>query len=394
VSNALAIAAVTAALQRLLAAGVTADLPAALPGSHNLANTRVTTSSPDRARAHGESINQVNVHLLQVAPSGSLRNQDLARVALELHYLITVHPAGDDETSAQILLGQVVRILHEHAQLGPADLRDALPGADLEHQLERVRLTPRPATSDDMSRVWSMYQTPARLGVLYSAAVILIDAAPRPAALPVLHVGRTVQPDLASPFPVLHDLAPAGPLRPGQPFTVRGHQLAGDSVELRLTHARATAEHLLPVADPTALTLASTLPNDPATLPAGLYTLTAVIHHGDRERSSNPLPLTVLPEITTPLPLELARDPQGAVTLLLKCRPTLRPEQRVSVLLGDRDVPAPPRATASDTLTVLVRAAAPGEHLLRLRVDGVDSTLLDPLAAKPAFDLARKVVIT
>lgn len=394
-SNTLAIAAVTAALQRLLAVGATAGLPPGTPGNLSLSNTRVTAVPPDRARAHGEAVNQLNLHLLHVSPNPALRNRDHAQAALDLHYLITAYGAQDDELGAHILLGQAVKILLDHAHLGPDAVRGALPGADLEAQLERVRLTPRPLTTEELARVWAMYQTPARPSLLYTAAVVLIDAPAGPSALPVLRVGRHVAPALDPGFPRVDALEPRE-LRAGQTLRVRGRHLRGDDTKIRLVHPRvAAAVELTPDAGPAPGLLVAALPADPAGLAAGIHALTVVTRSGDRERSSNAVPLVVLPEIVTPLPRSVPRDVAGNAVITLDVRPHVLGLQRVALVLGDREHLAAPRTDAASTISVTVPAAAPGSYPVRLRVDGVDSSLLvDPPTDPPQFDPERRLVIT
>jgi hypothetical protein len=72
----------------------------------------------------------------------------------------------------------------------------------------------------------------------------------------------------------------------------------------------------------------------------------------------------------------------------------VRPEQRAALLLGDREVLAQPHPAATDTLTFVVTAAPTGEHFLRLRIDGVDSLLVDRTATPPVFDSNQRVTIT
>lgn len=394
-SNTLAIAAVTATLQRLLAVGATAGLPPGTPGGLSLSNTRVTAVPPDRARAHGEAVNQLNLHLLHVSPNAALRNRDQAAAALDLHYLITAYPAQDDELGAHILLGQAVKILLDHAHLGPDAVRGALPGADLEAQLEHVRLTPRTLTTEELARVWAMYQTPARPALLYTAAVVLIDAQARPSALPVLRVGRSVAPDLDPGLPRVDAVEPAE-LRAGQALRIRGRHLRGDDTTIRLVHPRLADPVELPVEPgPAPGLLTATLPADPARVPAGIHALTVVARRGEHERSSNAVALVVRPEIVTPLPHAVARDGAGAATISLEVRPHVLADQRVALVLGDREHPAAPRSSREAGVTVTIAAAAPGSYPARLRVDGVDSSLLvDPGASPPQFDPERRVVIT
>jgi hypothetical protein len=180
-SNALAIAAVTATLRHLLDRGLSADLP----------GTQVTTRPPDKARG-GATGNQVNLFLYQTQPNAAWRNTTLAGsagagpgqppLALNLYYLLSAYGQNDDDPDpySHRLLGEAMRILHARPVLAPADIREALTGNDLYEQVERVRVTPQPLTLDEMAKLWSTFQTQYRISVAYEVSVVLIDSAPHP----------------------------------------------------------------------------------------------------------------------------------------------------------------------------------------------------------------------
>jgi hypothetical protein len=108
-SNSLAIAAVTATLQKVLndtQGGITATLPPGVPGNLGLSSVSVTTKPLDKARDANANDNQVNIFLYQTSPNAALRNMDLARqirpgetalppVALTLHH--RAHHAGSSD---------------------------------------------------------------------------------------------------------------------------------------------------------------------------------------------------------------------------------------------------------------------------------------------------------
>jgi hypothetical protein len=112
-----------------------------------------------------------------------------------------------------------------------------------------------------------------------------------------------------------------------------------------------------------------------------------------KPRTSNQLALAVGPQITTPLPVNVVRDGSGAATITLNFQPQARPGQQVSLLLGTREVLADSIVTATGTLTFVVENAIPGEHLVRLRVDGIESPVVDYLATPPAF-FNHRIIIT
>ena len=113
------------------------------------------------------------------------------------------------------------------------------------------------------------------------------------------------------------------------------------------------------------------------------------------EKTTNALPLLLAPKITTePMPTSAERDENGTATLELECSPEVRPEQRVSLFLADREVFAEAHEEPTSRLTFVIRNAPVGTHRLRLRVDGVDSLLVDRSTWPPKFDETQKVTIT
>jgi hypothetical protein len=112
------------------------------------------------------------------------------------------------------------------------------------------------------------------------------------------------------------------------------------------------------------------------------------------DRITNELPLLLAPRITAIAPNPAARDGAGNVALTITCNPQIGPGQRASLLLGDREIRAGARAAPTDTLSFSITGIAPGDYFLRLRVDGVDSLLIDKSATVPVFDPSQKVTIT
>jgi hypothetical protein len=173
-SDSLAIAAVTSALRQRLQRALDASLP----------GTRVTIRPPDKAR-DGQAGNQVNLFLFQTSPNASWRNVAPGPagpgglrqppLALNLLYLLSAHGRDDDdpEPFSQRLLGEAMRVLHEKPVLDLAELGKA-PGGSV----ERVRVTLQPLSLEEIAKLWTIFQTPYRLSVVYEATVVLIDRPP------------------------------------------------------------------------------------------------------------------------------------------------------------------------------------------------------------------------
>ena len=407
-SNSMAIAAVTATLRNLLFQGVTAD--------PDLVDTTVTTQAPDQARDSNNNANQINLFLYQTEPSAAWRNMDMPRqvkpgetgqppLALNLYYLITAYGRNDDDVFGHRVLGRAMSSLHDHPVFGAEEIKAALFGNDLHEQVERVRMTPQSLSLEEMSKLWNTFQTRYRISAAYQVSVVLIESTrPAKTPLPVLtrssdDQGITARADLTPPFPTLESVDPPD----NQPsaclggvLTLSGHHLDGDSVLVRFMSRRLTqAIEVSPLAGGTAREIRVELPDEPANWHAGLYSLAAIISRADdQDRTTNELPLSLAPRITTGLPITIARNPGGDAEIILTCSPQVQPEQRAALLLGDREVLAQPHPVQTDTLMFVVTDANPGEYFLRLRVDGVDSLLVDRTVIPPVFDETQKVEIT
>jgi len=410
-SNSLAIAAVTATLRNLLFQGVNADA--------DLSGTAVTTRPPDKARGGNDNGNQINLFLYQTSPNAALRNADMPRqvkpgeigqppLALNLYYFMTAYGANDDDILGHHLLGRAMSVLHDHPLLGSDEIRNALAGNDLYSQLERVRITLQPLPLDDLSKLWTTFQTQYRITAAYQVAVVLIESErPLKAALPVLtrgpgDKGVAAQPDLTPPFPMIETVLPPNTqpsARQGDRLTISGHHLDGTSVRLLFNNARLPQPiELTQLQSNTATEIQVVLPDAaidpqaPASWPVGVYMVSAVIGQVDApDRTTNEVPFALAPRIT--IPASINRDGNGDATLNLTSSPEIWPEQRVALLLGDREVVAQPHLSQTDSLAFVITAATPGEFFVRLRVDGVDSLLIDRTGALPKFDASQKVTI-
>jgi Pvc16 N-terminal domain len=409
VSNPDAIAAVTATLRSLLFQGL----------KDGFSGIDVTIRPLDKARPDNETNNRVNLFLYQVVRSAAWVNADMPRqvapgeignppLPLDLFYLITAYGEANDATkpSGHELLGAAMSILHDHPILSADEIRTAtqgpLPNSDLDRQIERVRLTHHPISLDELSKLWTGFATPYRLSAAYQAAVVLIESKrPTRSGLPVLTRGRddsgvTAQGDLSPPLPTLEAVTPSRnqPIaRLGEEIVLSGFHLDGTSVSVRFEHPLLTAPILLPpAAGGTARELKVTIPNQPANWPAGLYKVSVLVTRvGETfERTTNALAIPLAPSAT----VAAAGAAPGPVTLTATCAPEVRPGQRATILIGSSEFMANPHPAQTNTLTFTVNEIVAGTYRYRIRVDGVDSLLVDRSVTPPVFDETQKVVIT
>jgi hypothetical protein len=426
VSNALAIAGVTAVLRDLLTEGMVGQNVSEILG------TAVTVSAlpPDRVvPTNGTENTQLNLFLHQVTFNSGWRNHALPSrdgsgrhrlsnppLALDLHYLLSAYSA--EEFGGEILLGFAMQVLHDRPVLDrqtisaaltatptlPPALR-ALSECGLADQVEQIKLVPELMSTEEMSKLWTAVQSNYRPSAAYLATVVLIESTqPARATLPVLSRGPVdsdgrdrgviVTAGLLPPFPTIENVAPAN----GQPaaavgglLDVTGHHLDGTGRVVVFSNARFGIDREAGAENGNEASIVQVLV---PSLPVGVYQVAVRVVRPDEAdpRSSNQLAMTLGPDITT-FPTTVARDGSGTARITLSCQPAIRPGQRVSLLLGTAEAAAPPLSAESNTVTFVIEQAPVGEHLVRLRVDGIDSPLIDRQATPPVF-LDYRITIT
>lgn len=433
-SNALAIAAATRTLRNLLTNVATADYSGLPDDTRPTAEIQITTLPLDRVRnGDGDSSrNQLNLFLYHAEPNGAWRNMDLPRqvragetgcppLALNLYYILTAYGQSDSELVAHVLLGTAMRILHDHPVLGRADIRNALPPSELDAQFERVRITPQPVSLDEVSKLWTGFQSEYRLSAAYQVSVLLIESLRSPRApLPVLRRGAADQGPIAvaAPGPTLLDITafldpslaeqpphgkPAAEL--GDVLVLGGINLGSDPLTARLRHRRLDVPLELapePQRSDTEVRVALPGPADAgvaARWPAGFYTIELLQQPpGLPAWSTNRLPFALAPTLDTIAPVS---QPVGAqpFDLTVTCRPQIRPEQRAALVFGAREiapssVTTPPDPDSPTTLVVPIDGMDAGSYVVRLRVDGADSVPIDLTTTTPQFDSNQIVTVT
>jgi hypothetical protein len=403
-----AIAAVTSTLRNLLT-------NAALEDSE-LLDTTVTTQPPAVAR-NGNDANQLNLFLYSTAVDTAFSNSPIPGqiktgesgmppLALVLKYLITAYGRNEDDVNGHRLMGRSMSALHDHPLLGSSEIQAALPDTDLHNQIERVRITHNALSVDDMSKLWTSFQAEYRLSTGYEVSVVLIESTqPAKTPLPVLKRGENdqgvaAQPDLIPPFPAIVGIVPPN-RQPsallGDTLILSGHNLDGDTVIVRFNNIHLPDPIDIPVlAGGTENQISAQIPNNPADWLVGFYTVEALINKaGEQDRLTNILPLALAPTIMGIAPPNpVVRDGSGSVTLTLTCSPQVRAGQHAALLLGDREVLAQDHPVQTDTITFVINDAPVGSRYVRLRIDGIDSLLVNRTVSPPAFDSAMEVIIT
>lgn len=440
-SNALGLAAVTAVLKDLLNNGVI---------EHDLASSvgTVTVSSlpPDRITTGNEEDSRLNLFLYQVSPNSGWRNHDLPSrnsngdrtsnppLALDLQYLLTAY--GGSEFHAEILLGYGMQILHEHPVLGRAEIRtalatpspvdgailpaalQALSAARLAEQAELIKLTPRAMGDDEMSKLWTALQASYRPTAVYLASVVLVESQqPARAPLPVLTRGRfdeelgrdegvVVVPWAIPPVPTLEEVVPPNEqpsVRMGETLVLRGRHLARDTVAVRFHHPRSGSVFEVPAAvDEAGTEITVDLPDGAAAdaWRAGVYGVSAVLRAPAKpDQVSNDLALAVAPRVSDPA----ASEAGGTLTFTVDVVPPVWQRQDASLVVGQREIamsaiaPGPGntegRTDQPSFEEAVDRFESGADEWVRLRVDGVESLLVDRVERPPIFDSSQRVAI-
>lgn len=431
-SNALAIAAVTKTLQKLIRQGI----------EQEDAGAEVSTQPLDKAGGNGNTPKKINIFLYQSLANAAWRNLDMPNrvkpgetskppLALNLYYLITAY-GKDNDIEDHRLLGIAMRILHDNALLHPKQIEGVLADSDLHNQVERISITPITLSLEEVSKLWGTFQTQYRISAAYQVSVVLIESAQAvKAPLPVLSRGEpnlnngsdsgiAIQPDLTSSFPTLETLETPNQqpsLRLGENLTLRGHNLdSEETIVVEFRHPRLSqAIQLTPKSGSTATTLEVELPVDANQWLAGFYTVTVRVKRNGKQQVTNALSFSLVPKIED-MTISTASGNQQQLTLT--CNPPVwlgKPDtssvilgQQVGFLLGGSELlplseflpsvtttssdPSPDQKTNS--LVFDITGIAAGDYWVRLRVDGVDSLLVNRTVTPPVFYSTEKLTVS
>jgi hypothetical protein len=437
-SNALAIASVTAVLKDLLNNGLI---------DHNVAtsvgNVAVTALSPDRVDVTSQNQqSQLNLFLYQVTPNGGWRNVGLPSrdsngervsnppLGLDLHYLLTAY--GALELHAEILLGYGMQLLHETPVLTRSAIRTALAPptpvmgggnlpaqlqalftSELAEQVEQIKICPETLNTEEISRMWTAFQAHYRPTAAYQVSVVLIESkqsarSPLPVRARKVYVVQFKRPLILQ---IKSQEKPGDPILSGQPILVGqnlvlvGRGLRGENVRVEIGGNDApTAD-----ADITDTQIITPIPSD---LRAGLQGV-QVIHRrflGEpptlhRGVESNLAAFVLRPRIEAISVSNLqgvGASPRSA-DVTVKVKPAIGDTQRVVLLLNQFNPAASPPTSppqelksesysfvapsrlplsppsgplgASETVTIPIKGVKAGPYLVRMQVDGADSPL-------------------
>jgi Pvc16 N-terminal domain len=426
-SNALAIAGVTAVLQHYLynlyqQPSVSSSFPSPV---------YVTCFAPDQVQQQfstGTTENQVNLFLHLVTPNAAWRNVGYASLssdgktaignpplALDLHYLLTAY--GSDPWQAEALLGFALMMLHQAPVITRADidtalaaratstypysgypLNSTLPLCGLGSQMEMIKIIPESMTREDLAWLWTALKADYRPTFPFQVSVALLQPDVSTSyALPVLKVAFNAVPEPQAQILSIQTVSGQPAAQPGEQVVLTGEFLTGADLAV-LTHQKlGTQIKFPPLASPPALNPPSgtsftfALPNSTsANFPAGLYDL-ALQWTDPVTKAATATTNTVPFAIAAWLPNSQAAGttPSGSMIQLTLSTfaPPIFPGQAVSLSLSNIPTPSQtlvclsadaqplPDDNPATTLTFLFDTGLPTavDLLARLIVDGVPS---------------------
>lgn len=426
-SNHLAIATITATLQRTLQSAIQADVDGAR--ATTLRPSDIGSSTPDMG---------LNIFLYQVITNPALHNIDATplrtrgnpvkrQAALDLYYILSFY-GNDNELIPQRLLGSAVRTLNDNRVLTSDMIRETcenstmtfLRESTLVNQLQQISIMPLDLSLEDLSKTWGVFfQTPYVLSIAYKVLVVLIQGEEGfKRSLPVRdrQMGNLAAPLLNRPTieQVMPEDGASRSILTTSTLVIRGKHLKGD----RLTQVRVGDVDITPpeVSDQRLVLPLSLLPT--TALRAGVQTL-QVVHPAQlasplsrepvsrRGVESNAMPFVLCPSLEA---VDLDRtdgldDEPRSGQLRLHSNVAIGSSQRISVALNEWSTQNPasylldaePRASHTQEILVPFHDVKPGDYLVRMIVDGAESPLQtdpDPESATYDWFISPRVLIT
>ncbi len=430
-SNALAIAAITAVLKDLLFQGLNVSAVTA-----NTATGSVTVSAlpPDRVLPPGGATDpdQLNLFLYQVTYNQGWRNQNFPSrnsagerisnpvLPLNLHYIMTAY--GSRDMNAEIILGHAMQLLHETSVLPheairkalapsppPANFPTHLADSGLADQIENIRISPEAMNTEETFRIWSSLQTHYRPTAAYQVSAVLIEstrsfksALPVSGVNPPEHPGRNVY---VLPFhqPLIERIVADpenAPITVGSRLLIKGQRLSANKVKV-LSGAIDLTSAIKQISE-TQITIEL-----PATLPPGVYAgvLPLQVSHPfdlgtppteHTGNVSNVKPFVLNPTITTSLNSQADGTVDGLPArkgdITITFNPKVGKQQRVILFLNRINTPLNQKAyayslkapkdngittagTEAASIKFAFKKIVAGDYLVRVQVDGAENQL-------------------
>ncbi|MDJ0838642.1 MAG: DUF4255 domain-containing protein [Acidobacteriota bacterium] len=396
-SNYKAIATVTAALRNLLS-----DVDYGLP--RVFSDVKVTTKPLDKAR-EGVKANQLNIYLYQFLPNPTWRNMSdpaLGRagengkppVALDLYYLVTAYGEGDDDVKGHELIGKAMDIMHDNPRLAVDELQLAVEDNDLFKDAGLITVVPQFLPLEELSKFWTSASTGFRVSMVYKVSVVLISGERElEAGLPSYQEPQTATMPGAA-WPALHGVRfPNGQDRGeiGDQVMLEGNGLSGENLRVILDPPDNADPISMAPDESSPDRVLFTLPQNVG--PCGRYRVWLRMDQDGIEMETNALIFALACRIVA----DSVQEPQtadGKTTIQLTCEPGINPAQHAYLLVGSRFARLEEiLKKTTDQPRFVLDTPEPGDYYLRLRVNGIDSRLVDFSQSPPRFNQKLKVTI-
>jgi Pvc16 N-terminal domain len=421
VSTALAIAATTRVLSALIDQNIQNAGVSTILGNPPY----LTSLAPDQIETGTSEATQLSLFLYHVTynqgwvecnlPSRNAAGvgTDRPPLSLDLHYLLVAY--GDAEYLPQVLLGLGMQALHETPFLYRQQITNtftpppplvpldaALATAGLDQQVEMIKITPEPLSTEDLSKLWTAFGGKFRPAAGYEATVVLIEssAAVQP-SLPVLSrnimVQQLNQPTISAVTPqyltwassLSLDLSGTNLTGPGVVVVFDNNPTAPQVPQPSPVSGPPAAEVTLPELPGGINTFRVVQQVDVGAPPAknivesnvSLFYLQPLIRQGTAPPNDDLITTGAVDTTQTP--------PVTPVTVQLD--PVMSDTQEVQLLLNELNPPAgdpplsftfdaTPAQISANSVTFSTFGTRPGPYLVRVRVDGAESPLrTDPV---------------
>lgn len=405
-SNYLAIATVTATIQRILQSAI----------QINLEGARVTTVRPSEL-GNGTPESGVNLFLYDIKHNAAWRSsmdsstrrskgeQIKPRVGIDLYYLLSFY-GNDIELEPQRLLGTVISTLQERRILTKQMILDTIADptfsfvgdSNLAEQVELITLMLLDLPKEERANIWSVFfQNSYSLSIVYHATVVLVEGEDMPIrALPVRdrHIG-------GMPFsqqPVIDRVVSyAGanqPILADSSLLIYGKRLASQVTVVRIGAVEATPQQVSETQISLPLSLVPT-----EALRAGVQSLQVVHQVVDttltrqteatpvryRQVESNVAAFVLRPTITEMrvFNLEDIGNDLCSAEVIVQVNLLIGKTQRAIMLLNEQSSNNPagysfaaaPREVDINSIVFAISDVKVGSYLVRLQVDGAESIL-------------------
>lgn len=420
-STELAVTAVTATLVKLLEDEVADKWGTTVLSGDLTQNRLITTLPPHKVRELHPADNIINLFLYRADVNAAWRNMTppaqgkpgdaaVPPLALNLEYLISAYGEDEREEVAHFFLGQAMRVLHDIAIVPRKNLFDVLKAARVHDQIDRITISPRALSIEEISKLWSVFQTQYRVSSAYLVTVVLIDSkVTARAALPVLTRGPGDQgvSAVAAAAAVLDFARPAtgySAVRLGEDLVVSGERLDTAGITATVRHRFMPQAQAVAVSPISARELRVTIPAAASapgiakTWPAGMYSLSLTVARPNQPPwTTNDVGFMLAPSIT--VAPKTVQPPIATFELTAQAIPQVHPSQTVSIFLDDvpfapkQPIAAPANADAPTILKVDLPGTVQGFHRVRVRVDGIDSIPITRVGDRPQFDVNQSVEV-